>query len=72
MTRRAMSGASTWLLALLPLVLLGALLAVIVWSGPADALRGDGFPPVERLTFQRVTLEPGGIVATVLNDGPDA
>ena len=31
-------------LALLPLVLLGALLAVIVWSGPADAVRGDGFP----------------------------
>ena len=27
--------------------------------------------PVERLTFQRVTLEPGAIVATVLNDGPD-
>jgi zinc transporter ZupT len=26
---------------------------------------------VERLTFQRVTLEPGFIVANVLNDGPD-
>jgi len=61
-----------WLFALLPLVLLAALLAVIVWSGPADAVRGDGYPPIERLTFQRVTLEPGAIVATVLNDGPDA
>jgi zinc transporter ZupT len=60
-----------WLLGLLPLVLLGVLLAVIVRWGPADALRGDGAPPVERLTFQRVTLEPGMIVATVLNDGPD-
>jgi ZIP family zinc transporter len=63
---------SRWLLALLPLVLLGALLAVIVRSGPADALRGSNYPPIERLTFQRVTLEPGMIVATVLNDGPDA
>jgi zinc transporter ZupT len=61
-----------WLLAFLPLVLLAALLAVIVWSGPADAIRGNGYPPIERLTFQRVTLEPGAIVATLLNDGPDA
>jgi zinc transporter ZupT len=66
-----MSSASKWVLALLPLVLLGALLALIVWSGPGDAVRGDGFPPVERVTFQRVVLEPGMIVATVLNDGPD-
>ena len=60
-----------FLFALLPLLLLGALLAVIVWSGPADSVRGENYPPVERLTFQRVTLEPGAIVATVLNDGPD-
>ena len=65
MTRRV-------LLALLPLVLLGALLALIVRSGPADAVRGGNFPPVERLTFQRVTLEPGAIVVSVMNDGPDA
>jgi zinc transporter, ZIP family len=57
--------------ALLPLVLLAALLAVIAWSGPADVLRGDSYPPVERLTFSRVTLEQGAIVASVLNDGPD-
>ena len=60
------------LLALLPLALLAALLAVIVRSGPAESLRGDDYPPIERLTFQRVTLEPGFIVVNVLNDGPDA
>ena len=60
-----------WLVALLPLALLGALLGLIVWSGPADAIRGDGFPPVEQITFQRVELGPDGIVVTVLNDGPD-
>ena len=59
------------LLAAIPVVLLAGLLALIVWSGPADAVRGEDYPPVERLTFQRVTLERGAIVATVLNDGPD-
>lgn len=59
-----------WLMALVPLAILAALVALIVWSRPADTLRGN-MPPVERLTFQRVTLEPGAIVATILNDGPD-
>lgn len=58
-------------LAALPLVLLAALLAAIIWSGSTDAIRGGNVPPVERLTFQRVTLEPNGIVVNVLNDGPD-
>ena len=31
------------LLALVPLLLLGALLVVIVRSGPADAIRGENF-----------------------------
>jgi ZIP family zinc transporter len=64
-------GATKWLLALIPVILLALLLFAIVWSGPTDAVRGDGFPPIERLTFQRVVLEPGAIVVTVLNDGPD-
>jgi zinc transporter ZupT len=59
------------LLALVPLALLAALLVVIVRWGPADAIRGEAYPPVERLTFQRLTLEPGAIVLNVLNDGPD-
>jgi zinc transporter ZupT len=59
------------LLAFVPLLLLGALLVVIVRSGPADAVRGENYPPVERLTFQRVTLEPGAIRVGVMNDGPD-
>ena len=60
-----------FLFPLLPLVLLGALLGIITVWGPADSLRGDGYPPVERLNFQRVTLEPGFIVAQIFNDGPD-
>ena len=67
----AASTTSRWGLALLPLVLLAGLLAIITWSGPADAVRGENYPPVERLSFQRVTLEPGAIVVSLLNDGPD-
>jgi ZIP family zinc transporter len=64
-------GLGSWILALVPLLLLGALLVAIVRFGPADAVRGDGYPPVERLTFQRVTLEPGAIIVSIMNDGPD-
>jgi zinc transporter ZupT len=71
-TKPKVPRAHAGVLALLPVLLLGGLLALVVWSGPADAVRGGNYPPVERLTFQRVTLEPGAIVATLLNDGPDA
>jgi len=64
-------GATIWALAAFPLVLLGGLLGVLFWTGPLDAVRGVAYPPVEELAFQRVELGPEGIVATVLNDGPD-
>jgi len=64
------SALRTWLLALLPLVLLAALLVAIVKLDPASALGGDA-PPVEELEFERVVLEPGRILLTVINDGPD-
>jgi zinc transporter ZupT len=59
-----------WLLGLLPLVLLGGLVALILRTGLADAVRGEA-PPVEVLSFQRVDLTPEGIAVEVLNDGPD-
>jgi zinc transporter ZupT len=64
------SAAVRWAIALLPLVALAALLLLIVRLDPARQLRGD-VPPVERLAFERVTLDRGGISARVLNDGPD-
>jgi ZIP family zinc transporter len=64
-------GRLTWLIGLVPLVLIAALVALVVRLGPADAVRGENLPPVERLAYQRVTLGPEGIVATVVNDGPD-
>jgi zinc transporter, ZIP family len=65
------SAAVRWGMALLPLVALAALLVVIVRLDPAGKLRGD-VPPVEKLAFERVTLDEGGITVRVLNDGPDA
>jgi zinc transporter, ZIP family len=68
---RRIAGVQLWIVTLLPLVLLAGLIAFLTWNGPAEALRGDGYPPIEELTFQRVTLAPEGIVVSVLNDGPD-
>ena len=53
-----------------PILLLGILLWTISRHGAAGSLRGDA-PPVERLTFQRVTLDERGIHVELLNDGPD-
>jgi ZIP family zinc transporter len=63
---------SIWVVAVLPLGLLAGLVGFIVWLGPAEVVRGSDYPPVEELTFQRVRLGDEGIVATVLNDGPDS
>lgn len=65
-----LSGAA-WLLALVPLLLLGVVLASIVATGGGlTELEG---PPVEQITIQRITLpEPGVIQVEVINDGPEA
>jgi zinc transporter, ZIP family len=58
-------------MALLPLALLGGLIVLLVRTGPADALKPAGVPPIERLAIIRLQLMPDGIIAAVLNDGPD-
>jgi len=64
------SSARVWILAALPLLLVAGLVWLVVASDPAARLRGK-LPPIEELAFQRVELDDGGIVVTVLNDGPD-
>lgn len=66
----ARKGWTTWLLALVPLILLGGLLAWIVNSDIDATLRGDA-PPIEEIVVQGVVLEPGMIDVSVINDGPD-
>lgn len=62
---------TAWLLALIPLILLGLLLAYLVATG--GGLTELAGPPVEQISVQRVTLpEPGIIQVEVVNDGPQA
>lgn len=67
--QESFSGAA-WALALVPLVLLGLVLAYLVISGGGLAeLAG---PPLEQVTIERITLpQPGVIKVKVVNDGPE-
>lgn len=60
---------TVWLLALIPFILLGVVLAYIVATGGGlTALAG---PPVEHVSITRITLpQPGLIQVEVINDGP--
>jgi zinc transporter ZupT len=65
---KRMSGA-VWALALIPLILLGIVLALLVTTG--GGLSDLAGPPVEQVTIQRITLpEEGVIQVEVVNDGP--
>ena len=63
-----LSGAA-WLLALIPVILLGLVLTyLVVTGGGLTELAG---PPIEQVSIQRITLpEPGIIQVEVINDGP--
>ncbi|MCC6166921.1 MAG: metal transporter [Caldilineaceae bacterium] len=64
-------GGAGWILVLLPLLLLGAVLAYLVATG--GGLTSLAGPPVEHLTIERITLpEPGMMRVEVVNDGPQA
>ena len=63
--------APRWLLALLPLLLLAALVAGFLALDPLRYFSG-AFPPLEELTVQRVLFPaPGAIRLEVINGGPD-
>lgn len=59
-----------WMWGVLPLVCLAALAIVVTQTGLLDRLRGP-FPPVEELTVERVTLEPGVVRLGLVNGGPE-
>jgi ZIP family zinc transporter len=61
----------TWLLAGVPLVLLAAVLAWMLRGDAGERLRGPGYPPVEKLAFESVTIDQAGLHVVVVNDGPD-
>lgn len=62
--------ASSWFYGLVPVALAAAFVALFV-SGGIPGVARPFVPPIERLAFERVLLEPGRIQVTAINDGPD-
>jgi zinc transporter, ZIP family len=58
-----------WLYAILPVVLIAALIALFLVRNPIPALRA--VPPVEAVAFERTVFEPGSVEVHVRNDGPN-
>jgi ZIP family zinc transporter len=60
-----------WLKGLAPLVLLAILVVAFLRFGPLGVLR-QGFPPIEELTIERITLpQQGRMLLHVVNGGPE-
>ena len=55
---------------ILPVALLAALIIVFLAFGPLGLLK-TGFPPIESVSFEKVTLEKDVINVEIINDGPD-
>lgn len=65
------TASSLWGLAILPILLLGAVLAYLVATG--GGLKDLQGPPVEQLNISRITLPERGVIRVqVVNDGPQA
>lgn len=65
------SGWPLWLRGVLPLILLGVLLAVFFRFGPLGVFRA-AFPPVEELTIERIAFPSEGMMRVhVVNGGPE-
>jgi zinc transporter ZupT len=60
-----------WGAIVLPLLLLGAVVAAIVMFSPAERLRDPAAPPIENLAIRRAILAPTGIELTVFNESPE-
>ncbi|MCC6804798.1 MAG: metal transporter [Anaerolineae bacterium] len=60
---------SAWLLALIPLILLGLVLTYLVVTG--GGLTDLAGPPIEQVSIERITLPEAGVIqVSVINDGP--
>ncbi len=59
-----------WFWGLLPVALLAAL-SLVVARGPLIEFLRRGVPPVEQLTFERVSLAPNLLRVEVVNGGPE-
>ncbi len=65
------SGPPLWLSALIPFVLLAALVAVFFFTDPLALFKTAGLPPIESINIERIELHPGQFVVSILNSSPD-
>jgi hypothetical protein len=63
-------GVPTWVLGLVPLLLIGAAIGIFAALGGPGLDERNGVP-VEELAVERTVLRPGEIELTIRNDGPD-
>jgi zinc transporter, ZIP family len=68
--RSRLAGVPSWVLGLVPLLLIAATAAAFAALG-APGLGDRRGPPFEELAVERTVLAPGSIELTVRNDGPD-
>lgn len=59
-----------WLSALLPILLLFAMLSIFAFGNPLALFTAD-LPPIESITFERTQVVPDGFEVTFVNSGPD-
>ncbi len=64
-------GLPLWIPALIPLALLGLLVAVFFYTNPLALFSGD-LPPIESLAIEKIELHPRQFVVTVFNGSPEA
>ena len=55
---------------LFPLALLAIILGIFLTNGPLGVVKA-GFPPVEKIGFERVLFSENEIVTFIINEGPD-
>ena len=63
-------GIPLWVSGLIPLIALGLMLAVFAFGNPLAMFRA-ALPPIENLSFERISVTPAGFEAHLVNGGPD-
>lgn len=63
-------GIPLWVSGLIPLIALALMLAVFAFGNPLVMFRAE-LPPIENLSFDRVSVTPAGFEAHLINGGPD-
>jgi len=61
---------SFWRNTLVPLALSAAVVVLFVMAGPLGVLK-QSVPPIEKVSIQRVILQPEEMTIKIVNDGPD-